>query len=44
MCETRACLISSIFSLLKRFHGGFFAVAVATQRHQVVHVVGPAVF
>ena len=28
----------------KCLHGGFFAVAVAAQRHQVVHIVGPAVF
>ena len=45
MCETRALLfLSSSFSFLKRFHGGFFAVAVAAQRNQVVHVVGSAVF
>ena len=31
-------------ALLKSFHGGFFAVAVAAQRNQIVHIVGPAMF
>ena len=44
MMQNDAAIELPATELLKCFHGGFFAVAVTAQRHQVVHVVGSAVF